>query len=92
MRYAAVLAALLSCAAFAVQEQAPARRDLNKATVAALDSVKRLTPATARAIVARRDSLGAFTSWVQVDSTKGVGPVVLANLQATFAIVPKGVK
>ena len=55
--------------------------DLNTATVAQLQTIHGIGPALAKRLVARRDSLGPFNTWDDVDAVTGVGPAMLARLR-----------
>lgn len=62
--------------------------DLNRAPAAELQAVPGIGPALAARLVARRDSLGGFRDWAQVDATRGIGPAVLARLQQLAVLRP----
>ena len=53
---------------------------LNRADQAALESLPRVGPALALAIVAHRDEHGPFTDIAQLDDVPGIGPALLASL------------
>jgi competence protein ComEA len=55
--------------------------DLNRADAAELQALPGIGPAMAGRLVARRDSLGGFRTWGDVDAVPGVGPALLARLQ-----------
>lgn len=61
---------------------------LNAATVGELARVKGIGAALAARLVARRDSLGRFDSWDQVDAVSGVGPAMLARMQREMVLQP----
>ena len=54
--------------------------DLDRASVAEIEQLPRIGPATARRIVANRDSLGPFGSLAGLTRLKGMGPASLARL------------
>ena len=54
--------------------------DLDRATAAEIEQLPRIGPATARRIVANRDSLGPFGSLAGLKRVKGMGPASLARL------------
>ena len=54
--------------------------DMDKATAAEIELLPRIGPATARRIVANRDSLGPFGSLGGLKRVKGMGPASLARL------------
>lgn len=54
---------------------------LNQATVDELDTLPRIGPALAAAIVAHRDEHGPFTAIAELDDVSGIGPAVLAQLE-----------
>ena len=54
--------------------------DLNSADEAALDALPGIGPATAKAIVAYRESHGPFTSVDQLLEVRGIGPAKLDQL------------
>jgi competence protein ComEA len=55
--------------------------DLNRATAAELQVIPGIGSVLAARLVARRDSLGGFREWTEVDAVSGVGPALLARLQ-----------
>ena len=54
--------------------------DLDRATAAEIEQLPRIGPATARRIIANRDSLGPFGSLAGLKRVKGMGPASLARL------------
>ena len=62
--------------------------DINYISSADLQKVRGVGPALAARLIARRDSLGRFRNWVQVDSVAGVGPALLGRLKETLVLVP----
>jgi competence protein ComEA len=62
--------------------------DLNRAGSAELQRVPGIGPALAGRLIARRDSLGAFRDWSQVDAVSGIGPAMLARLMAMARLAP----
>ena len=54
--------------------------DLDRATASEIEQLPRIGPATARRIVASRDSLGPFGSLAGLKRVKGMGPASLARL------------
>jgi competence protein ComEA len=57
--------------------------DLNRASLSELERISGIGPALARRLVLKRDSLGRFTDWSQVDAVPGVGPALLKKLKET---------
>jgi competence protein ComEA len=55
--------------------------DLNRATLSELERISGIGPALARRLILKRDSLGRFTDWAQVDAVPGVGPSLLKKLK-----------
>jgi competence protein ComEA len=53
---------------------------LNRADQAALESLPRVGPSLALAIIAHRDEHGPFTDLAQLDDVPGIGPALLATL------------
>jgi DNA uptake protein ComE-like DNA-binding protein len=66
--------------------------DLDHATATEIEALPRVGPATARRIVANRDSLGPFGSLAGLKRVKGMGPASLARLAPliTFGGRPPG--
>jgi competence protein ComEA len=64
------------------------RLDLNRASPGELEGVPGVGPVLAARLVARRDSLGGFRDWAQVDAVPGVGPAMLARLKELTALRP----
>jgi competence ComEA-like helix-hairpin-helix protein len=62
--------------------------DINYIGLTDLQKVRGVGPALAARLIARRDSLGRFTSWNQVDEVAGVGPVMLSRLKETLVLRP----
>jgi competence protein ComEA len=62
--------------------------DLNRAGSAELQRVPGIGPALAGRLIARRDSLGGFREWSQVDAVPGIGPAMLARLMAQARLAP----
>jgi competence protein ComEA len=60
---------------------AVAAMDLNQATPTDLEKISGVGPILAGRLVARRDSLGRFREWSEVDAVPGVGPAMLARLK-----------
>jgi competence protein ComEA len=60
--------------------------DLNRASVAELENISGVGPILAARLVARRDSLGGFSDWSEVDAVPGVGPAMLARLKGLAVI------
>ena len=54
--------------------------DLNRATAADLERIRGVGTVLAAKILARRDSLGKFRTWEEVDAVTGVGEAMLARL------------
>jgi hypothetical protein len=54
--------------------------DMDRATAAEIELLPRIGPATARRLVANRDSLGPFGSLEGLKRVKGMGPASLARL------------
>ncbi len=57
------------------------RVDLNRATAEELTSLPGIGPAKAAAIVAHRESSGAFTTVEGLEAVRGVGPALVAKLR-----------
>jgi competence protein ComEA len=55
--------------------------DVNRATVAELDELPGVGPATATAIVAHRDEHGPFASVDDLEAVPGIGPAKLAAIR-----------
>lgn len=55
--------------------------DLNRAGQADLVQLPGVGPSLALRILARRDSLGGYRSWAQLDSVRGIGPSLLRKLK-----------
>jgi competence ComEA-like helix-hairpin-helix protein len=68
-------------ASAAVAPHAGAGIDLNVAGMAELVQIRGVGPVLAARLVARRDSLGRFRDWSEVDAVAGVGPAMLLRLQ-----------
>ncbi|MDQ2664621.1 MAG: helix-hairpin-helix domain-containing protein [Gemmatimonadota bacterium] len=66
--------------------------DIDHATSTEIEALPRIGPATARRIVANRDSLGPFGSLASLRRVKGMGPASLARLAPfiTFGGRPAG--
>jgi competence protein ComEA len=62
--------------------------DLNRAGSAELQRVPGIGPALAGRLISRRDSLGGFREWSQVDAVSGIGPAMLARLMALARLGP----
>jgi competence ComEA-like helix-hairpin-helix protein len=56
--------------------------DLNRAGVGELVQISGVGPVLAARLVARRDSLGGYRDWSEVDAVAGVGPAMLLKLQS----------
>jgi competence ComEA-like helix-hairpin-helix protein len=56
--------------------------DLNTARAEQLERIAGIGPAIAARLVARRDSLGRFRSYDDVDAVAGVGPALLSRIRA----------
>ena len=54
--------------------------DMDRASAAEIEQLPRIGPATARRLVANRDSLGPFGSLAGLKRVKGMGPASLARL------------
>lgn len=93
----AMVGATSSPAGVVTRPAAPARAspgtggrvDLNSAGLAELQVVRGIGPALAARLVARRDSLGGFRDWADVDAVAGVGPAMLARLQEEATLGPR---
>ncbi len=59
--------------------------DLNRATLAQLDALPGIGPATARSILAYRQMHGAFRSVDELSAVRGIGPARLDRLRALVA-------
>jgi len=60
--------------------------NLNRASVAELQAVPGIGPATAERIVAYRDQHGTFTSLEQLVEVKGIGQAKLAKLRSHLTV------
>lgn len=60
--------------------------DINRATEAELDGLPGIGPAVARRIVAYRDSVGRFGKIEDLDSVKGIGPVLLEKVRPLVVV------
>ena len=56
--------------------------DINSASEAELTGLPGVGPAMAKRIVARRDSLGRFSTVEDLDAVRGIGPSLLARLRS----------
>jgi competence protein ComEA len=65
----------LAVAQFAISQQ-PSLIDVDRAPVAAVDSLPGIGPAIAARIVANRDSFGAFGSLDGLQRVRGIGPAL----------------
>lgn len=65
-----------------------ARLDLNRASARDLEQIPGVGPVLAGRLVARRDSLGAFRDYGQVDAVPGVGPAMLLRLKEMTVLQP----
>lgn len=63
-----------------------APRDLNEISSADLQRVPGIGPVLAERLIARRDSLGRFARWEQVDSVAGIGPALLSRMRELLFI------
>jgi competence ComEA-like helix-hairpin-helix protein len=72
-----------------VSEATPAGPlDINYIGSADLQNVRGVGPALAARLIARRDSIGRFTNWEQIDEVAGVGPALLARLKESLTLRP----
>lgn len=78
--------ALLLMAAGSVEAGESTRLDLNRATVAELESLPGIGAAKAAAIVARRKTVGHFRSVDDLESVRGIGPVLIEQLRPRVEI------
>lgn len=62
--------------------------DINEIGSSDLQKVPGVGPVLAARILARRDSLGRFTGWDQVDAIAGVGPAMLSRLRESTVLRP----
>lgn len=62
--------------------------DINYIGSTDLQKVRGVGPALAGRLIARRDSLGRFGSWEQVDEVAGVGPAMLSRLKESLVLRP----
>lgn len=69
----------------------PGQVDLDRAGVAAIESLPRIGPALAARIVANRDSFGPFGSMDGLQRVRGIGPAMVRALgeRAVFSGVPR---
>lgn len=72
---------LLLAAGGAGAEESAAPLDLNRATPAELESLPGIGAAKAAAIVAERETRGGFRSLEELESVRGIGPVLLDRLR-----------
>ena len=63
-------------------------QDINYIGSTALQKVQGVGPVLAARLIARRDSLGRFRSWEQVDEVAGVGPAMLSRLKESLVLRP----
>lgn len=54
--------------------------DINFCTLEQLSEL--ITPAKAKSIITRREQIGLYTGWDQVEEASGIGPKTIAKLQA----------
>lgn len=64
----------------------PGPLNLNLASAAELQQLSGVGPVLAARIVARRDSIGGFRDWNDVDAVSGVGPALLARLRQSAVL------
>lgn len=69
-------------AAHAGAGEAPARVDVNRATLAELQTLSGIGPALAERIVAHRDSAGPFRTPEDLLAVRGIGPATLERIRA----------
>lgn len=62
--------------------------DINHISSADLQKVRGVGPALAGRLIARRDSIGRFGSWDEVDEVAGIGPAMLAKLKGSLVLRP----
>jgi competence ComEA-like helix-hairpin-helix protein len=62
--------------------------DINQISSGDLQKVRGVGPVLAAKLIARRDSLGRFGSWEQVDEVAGVGPAMLVRLKDALVLRP----
>jgi competence protein ComEA len=60
--------------------------DLNRATLEQLDSLSGVGPATAKAIIDRRNELGRFRSVDDLLTVKGIGPAKLESMRSGVVV------
>jgi competence ComEA-like helix-hairpin-helix protein len=60
--------------------------DLNTANAEQLQRISGVGPAIAARLLARRDSLGRFRSYDDLDSVRGIGPALLARIRAATVL------
>lgn len=60
--------------------------DINQAGAAELEALPGIGPAVAKRIIARRDSVGRFSSVADLDSVRGIGPVLLEKLRPLVTV------
>jgi competence protein ComEA len=60
--------------------------DLNTATLEQLDSLSGIGPATAKAIIERRNELGRFRSVDDLLTVKGIGPTNLESIRSGVVV------
>jgi competence protein ComEA len=64
----------------------PGSIDLNSATLEQLDSLSGIGPATAKAIIDRRNELGRFRSVDDLLTVKGIGPTKLESIRSGVVV------
>lgn len=64
----------------------PTRIDVNRATVAELQTLPGIGPALARRIVAYRDSAGPFRRIEELENVRGIGPATVERLRSRVEI------
>ncbi len=77
---------LLSMLFMAVPVQAGDMVNINSATIEELQAVKGIGPKTASAIVAYRDSHGAFADLNALENVKGIGAKKLKKIENSLTV------
>jgi len=78
--------ALVGMLFMAIPAQAGDMVNINSATIEELQAVKGIGPKTAAAIVAYRDSNGAFTDLSDLEQVKGIGEKKLKKIEDSLTV------
>lgn len=66
------------------------RADVNKATAADLQRVKRIGPKTSAKIIEHRTARGGYKSLAEIAEVKGIGPKTLGSIACHFMVPSEG--